>query len=156
MTDLAERIRRLDDATAERILRVVAGHRLESQLAQRVEADPPTAAALTDAAGLAPDPATAGEVARTALLLIAEDPADRPAVEHMVAHPPPESAEVFADPLTVVAVSTAALVVLQSYVKVEKVPGKGWTFKLEKKPMENSLLRLFIQKLVGFLPNRGA
>jgi hypothetical protein len=148
MSDLAERIQRLDPAAAERILRTVAQHSVASGSAQRLEADADFKASLSAAAELTATPASAGEVARAALLVLADDPAQRPALEPLVDHPPPETAQTYVDPANMMILSTAALVVLQAHIKVEKTP-KGWVFKFEKKPMANSLLAQFIAKLIG-------
>src|SRR5262245_22429260 len=100
MTDLTDAIDRLDDPTAERIVRTVAKHLLARRLAVPLDSDAATAAALGHAAEVPPaTPATAGDVARTALLLLAADAAHRPAVEQMVANPPPaEDQTRYADP----------------------------------------------------------
>jgi hypothetical protein len=152
MNDLTARIQQLDSATAERILRVVAQHRVAEGIADRIELDASLVQALSAEADLPVNvpPATSGDVARIALLILAEDPGHRSAIDQMVAKPPLDTTESY-DPTAFLAIGTAALVILQMHVKVEKTPGKAWSFKFEKKPLGNSLLRLLIQKIIGFL-----
>ncbi len=52
------------------------------------------------------------------------------------------------DPLTI-GLSVAALVALQSYVKIERTPDGKWSFTFEKKPLSDTLLGQFLEKLLG-------
>jgi hypothetical protein len=148
MDDLATLIRDLDDATVERILAAVAQQRQRSGAAA-LPADAALAHELAAAADVTPDAASvsAGDLARQSLLLLADDPTMQPVLRNFIEHPPARS---YVD-LTTFAVGTAALVVLQSYVKIERDAKGKWVFKFEKKPMSNPLLKLLIEKLTRYL-----
>ena len=149
MDDLATLIPDLDDATAKRILATVAQQRLRSGATADVPATAETARDLAAAVAVAPDAASVseGDVARQSLLLIADDPAMQPVLRNLIEYP---SAQKFADP-TMLIVGAAALVVLQSYMEIERDKNGKWTFKLKKKPLNDSLLKEVIQKLAGYL-----
>jgi hypothetical protein len=151
MTDLTTALAALDDATAERILTAVSQQRLRSGAATLVPLTADLAQALGAASQVTPSaaPVPAGDLARHSLLLLAEDPALQPVLRAFLANPP---AERFADPVTLLAVGAAALVVLQSSVKVERDAKGKWTFQFHKDPLSNSLLKALIEKLGGFLP----
>jgi hypothetical protein len=145
MADLAARIRALDADTAARVLSAVARYRVNNKLATEVTPD----AALADelAAAAPPDVgATAGDLARAALLLLADDPEVASAVEGMLDNAPAASFS-----LGGLALGTAVLIVLQSYIKVERTKEGKWTFKFEKQPMDKSQLTAVIAKLGGWI-----
>lgn len=147
MADLAARIQSLDAATAERVLRAVARYRVSSGQAAEVAPDAALADELAAAAGATPDAgATAGDLARAALLLLAADPEAGPAVAAMLDHPPAESFSAGG-----LALGAAALVVLQSYIKFERTKDGKWSFKFEKQPLDTSLLGAVIAKLGGWI-----
>lgn len=149
MSDLAARIEKLDAATAERVLTAVARYRVSRGLAADLQ---PDAALAADLAGTAPDAAvSAGDLAKAGLLLLADDPDMVPVLESMIEHPPAESYEV----VTGILVGTAALVALQSYVKIERDKSGTWTFKFERKPMSDALLKQLIGKLGGWVGKAG-
>jgi hypothetical protein len=151
MDDLPALIHDLDDATAERILATVAQHRLRSGTATALTPAPDLGRALADAAGTAPSSATvsAGDLARHSLLLLADDPAQHEALRGLIENPPARS---FVDPLTAIAVGTAALCILQTYVEIERDPKKGWSIKIKKRPTSEKLLQLLIEKVSRYLP----
>ena len=147
MTDLTDRIQALDADMAERLLKFIAADRLARGQAAALTPDPELAAALAAEAGTAPDAsADPGELAKSALLLLADDPAMNPTLEQMLDHPPPESYGA-----ATIAVVVAALVVLQSHIKIERDKAGKWVFKFEKKPTSNSLLTHVIAKIGGWL-----
>ena len=149
MTDLAARIQALEPAEAERILQTVARHRLSRGDAKNIAPDAPIATQLASEIQASPaDAATAGELARAALLLLADDPSTQTVIAQMLDHPP---AEAFADPTTMLGIGVAALVILQSYFKVERDKSGRWTFKIEKQPLNQSLLKDVIAKLGGWM-----
>jgi hypothetical protein len=149
MNDLAASIRALDDATAERLLATVAKHRLRAPAGTPATPTPELTEALAQAVGPAPAAAapTRGELARATLLLLAEDPARQKELEALIRHPPPEVYA--ADPVTLAILGTAAVVVLQSYIKVEYDQKQGIRVKIEKQPLDKSLLGQVIGLLKG-------
>jgi hypothetical protein len=150
MSDLTAAIRALDDNAAERILGTVAKHRLQPGPGTVTALTPELADALADTTG-APAPATAtpGELARTTLLLLAEDPARQPELQALVSNPP---AQRYVEPVTLIALGTVALIALQTYVKIEYDAKKGCRIKIEKKPADNSVLG----QLIGLLKTLAA
>ncbi len=96
------------------------------------------------------DTPTQGELARQALLLLAEDPAYQEPLSALISGPPPVSFGV--DPVTLTAVITAAIVVLQTRVKIEKDKDGNWTVLTDRKAASNSLLKALVQKLLALMP----
>src|SRR4051812_46956827 len=109
----------LDDPTAERILTTIARHRLQPAPGTVTTLTPRQADVLATEIGANPStaPATQGNLARATLLMLAADPDRRPEVEALVNNPAPQKYAV--DPITATLLTTAALVALQTYVKIE-------------------------------------
>jgi hypothetical protein len=143
-------IQSLDDKTAKQILSRIAG----SQPAPggvRIAWSPEIAKALADEFEIGETSGGAariseGELARQALLVLAEDPEAAIAIERM-ALTPPEGAQTFDFGI---GVAVAVLIVLQTHVKFERTPDGKWSLKVEKKPTSDSLLKGLVQKLIGF------
>ncbi len=143
MTALPTRIQSLGDADAKRILATFARHQpgyrddsLSPQVTEALRNEP-------DLTAVYP---SEGDLARAALLLLADDPTHRQIIETMVSNPPPERLGV----VETAAVTSAVLFVLGTHVKIERDKDGRWTFKLEKKPTEISLLKSLMQKIFGF------
>jgi hypothetical protein len=142
MTGLQTRIQNLNDEDAQRILTTFAGHQPD------YHAETPSAeltAALQNEPQLTTTTTSAGDLARTALLL-ADDPAYRPVIDTMTRNPPAQQFGV----VETAAVVGAVLFVLGTHVKVERDKQGKWTFKIEKKPTDNKLLKTLMEKLLGF------
>lgn len=143
MTTLPHRIDSLSDTEAQRILTIFARNQPEYR-------DSPLSAALRTALLQAPDltAATAGpgDLARAALLLLADDPQHGPILEAMVSQPPAQYFGV----LETTAVLGAVLFVLGTHVHLERHPDGTWSLKIDKRPTDPSLLKLFLEKLLGF------
>jgi hypothetical protein len=144
MTDLTQ----LDDATARRILTTIA-RALSGDL-------PPNLSGLRDALasefGMAP-PATRvspGDLARQALLVLAEDSATRHAIEAMALEDPPANWLTFHTE-TSIALVVAAYYAIASAIDIKYVNGR-WSIKLEKKAADSATVRDPVQKLLGYLP----
>ncbi len=100
-------------------------------------------------AAAAVEPATPSEVARLTLAVLAEEEAQREAIEMMAGQP---EAERFFDPgalITTASVVTACLLLLQTHFKIERDKDGKWTFRLEKLPTSDSLLKELMLKLLG-------
>jgi hypothetical protein len=141
-------IRSLDDKTAKQILGRIAG----SQPAPggvRITWSPEIGKALADEFQVAAPPGGAiseGDLARQALLVLAEDPEAAIAIERL-ASIPTESGQTFDFGI---GVAVAVLIVLQSHVKFDRNTDGKWSLKVEKKPTSDSLVKGLVQKLIGF------
>jgi hypothetical protein len=149
MNGLTASIHGLKDATAERILATIANHRLQPTGGSATTWTPELSQALTQAIGEVPDTTTGthGDLARATLLLLAEDPARRPELQALIENPPAEKFAV--DPVTITLLGTAALVVLQTYVKIEYDKKLGIRVILERQPPDKSLLRQIVGLMSG-------
>lgn len=144
---IQDRIASLDDATARRLLATFARAQatpaetaLTPELSQALRefAPGPEAAAVS---------ASEGDLARAALLLLADDPQQQPMLAALIDGPAPTKFGV----LETVAIISAVLVVLQTHVKFERDKEGRWSVKIEKKPTDNSLLKPLVQKLLSFI-----
>lgn len=144
---MQELIQNLDDATAIRVLRTFATARSRygdyhtgwsPELRQAVVEN-------TDASD-APHAVGEGELAREALLLLADDPDNRQGLTALIEAPPVQR---FVDAATI-AVGVAALIALQTYVKFERTKDGKIHFKIEKKPLPVELMR----KLLAFFSQK--
>ena len=144
---IQDRIASLDDATACRVLATFARAQAtptetaltpELRQALREFATGPETAAVS---------ASEGDLARAALLLLADDPQQQPMLTALIEGPAPTRFGV----LETVAIISAVLVVLQTHVKFERDKEGRWSVKIEKKPTDNSLLKPLVQKLLSFI-----
>jgi hypothetical protein len=146
MDDSMASICALDDATALRVLSSIARSRLQAG------AEPPPAtsevqAALKEAFPVVPPsaPLSEGDVARNALQLLAEDPPTREAILTLSQGPAPQSY----DAGMAVALFTAAVIALQTYVRLERDKHGKWTVKIERKPPSEVVFKTLVQSLLG-------
>jgi hypothetical protein len=151
VSDLATRIAALPSADAVRVLNAVTKARVARGAATALTPDAALGTALTSETGAAPEAGVSdGDVAKAALALLAEDPAVAPTLAAMIENPPAEDSAHESVALGM-GIGVAALVVLQSYIKFERDKAGEWTFKFEKQPMSDSLLKDLIGKLGGWL-----
>lgn len=142
-SDLPAHITDLDDDEAVRLVTLLA----------KVEGDPTdtkcTSAqrvALRDAFDVAPDPsAEAGDLARAALQLHAQDPDNRDTLAQLLNGSSPER---FLNGTTI-ALSTAVLVLLQTHLRFERDANGNWTVVIEKEAASTDLLRAVVHKYLG-------
>ena len=148
-------IRGLDNSQAVRVLITFARARLHAGGVAETEWTPELDRALRQDfpadAGRAAS-VSEGDLARQALLLLADDPQNREALAALIAGPPPESFEVVT--AGTVALVAATLVVLQTHVLFERDRDGKIHIKIEKKPTRDSLLKDLVQKLLGFFSPR--
>ena len=152
---MTELIARLDDATAQRILASIARAQVGSgaqELAWTGDLRQALAGAF-EVSGQPQPPASTGDLARQALLLLAEHPATREAIAAMAEHAP-ETRERF-DLGTTVALTAAVLVVLQTHIRFERDKDGRWSLQVEKGPTSDTLLKPLVEKLLGFAPKAG-
>ena len=88
-----------------------------------------------------------GELARQALLVLAEDPETRKRIEAMAAGAA-GSAQKY--DFGTIGLTAAVLIVLQTHVRFERDSNGTWSLKLEKKPTSDTLLKNLVQKLITF------
>jgi hypothetical protein len=145
---LQELIQSLDDTTARQVLATFA----------RAQATP-TETALTPELRhalreFAPDPATTavsaseGDLARAALLLLADDPQQQPILAALIEG----SAPTQFGPVKNTAMLAAVLFVLQLYVKFEYDKDGRWSIEIIKEPTDKALLMPLVQKLLNHAP----
>ena len=151
---MKDRIVTLGDLTAIRLLMAIARPRLRAGSVE-TELTPGIQGALRDAFGetLAGEASSEGDLARAALLLlIEEEPNTREAIAALLDGPRPES---FVDAGEAIALTVAALVVLQTHIKFKRSATGKWTLELEKQPTKDSLLKPLVQKLLALIPGTG-
>lgn len=93
-------------------------------------------------------PVSDGDIARQALLILAEDSAYREPIRALIQGPSPERFGV--DPGTITLI-TAVLLVLQIHIKIKRDAAGKWEFLFEKKPTDAEILKPFISKLLGWI-----
>jgi len=92
-----------------------------------------------------------GDLARQALLfLAAEDSRTRYNI-HAIAQHLPSQREQY-DAGATIAVTTAVLMVLQTYIRFERDKNGKWSIEIKKEPTSEELLKPLIEKLVSLLP----
>ena len=142
MATLLHRIQALSDTDAQRILTTFAKN-------QPGYSDSPLSPELTAALRHEPDltatTASIGDLARAALLLLADDPQHRPIIDAMTSQPPAQRLGL----VETAAVMGAVLFVLGTHIKIERNAQGAWTVKVEKKPTDPKLLKSLMEKLLG-------
>lgn len=139
-------IQNLDDNSASHILAAIVrsraaaapawGPRLTQALAQEFQV---TAEA---------DSVSDGDLARQALLVLAEDPETRRAIDAMAVNQA-RSPQKF-DFGATLAMTTLVLVVLQTHVEFDCDSTEKWSLKIKKKSASDALLKTLVQKLISF------
>ena len=145
MNTLTQRIEALSDARAQHILTTFARNQpsyheaaLSPEWIETLSGDSPSA------------PVSEGDLARAALMLLADDPAHRPIIDAMASHQPAEQLGL----VETAAVMGSVLFVLGIHVKVERDKAGKWTVKIEKKPTDTKLLTTLLEKLSGWIPSK--
>jgi hypothetical protein len=142
---IQDRIASLDDATARRVLATFArAHATSAETSFTPELRRALREFTTDPAAAAVS-ASEGDLARTALLLLADDPQHQPILAALIEGPAPAKFGL----LETAAVISAVLIVLQTHVKFERDKEGRCHFKIEKKPTDASLLNSLVQKLLS-------
>jgi hypothetical protein len=102
-------------------------------------------------ADLAPAPASEIELARAALDVLRQDPAFAELIQVMSSQAAkPTSRQRYLEPTTI-ALTTAALLVLQTRVKFKRDHTGKWALEVDKKSSSDSTLKLLVQRLLAFL-----
>ena len=153
---LEDQIRRLDDDAAVRILEAVAGARLHAEEgAFQTELTPELSRALREEFAVGPgDPGASGrgDVARAGLLILAADPEQRPALDAFVRDPSAATQPMaLLEAAGATALIVAALVALQTRVKIRRDKAGTLDWTIEKKPTDLSLLKPLVEKLLTLI-----
>jgi hypothetical protein len=143
-------ISHFDDETAQRILTTIARVR---------SANSPTPAlsdlreALAADFQVVPSPpsVSAGDLARQALTLLAEDPATRLAIESMAGEEESAGQHTYADPATI-GLYLAVYYALSTAIDIDRDKHGKWSFKIKVKPAGEAAVRKLVEKLIGYLP----
>lgn len=147
---IQDRIVSSDDATARRVLDAIA----RAQTASAETAlTPELRQALRDFAAGAETtafPASDGDLARAALLLLADDPQQQPILTALIEGPAPAQF----GPAKNAAVVAAVLLVLQLYVKFEYDKDGRWSVEIIKTPVDKTLLLPVVEKLLNHTPGK--
>jgi hypothetical protein len=143
-----QQIRELDDASAARMLSLIA--RAHQDQGEQAPPSRELAGALNEALdgtceGV-PDPGD-GEAARLALTVLAQDERFAGPIEAMLNGPPPQ--RMVLDPVGGTLLAAGILFALQTHFKFERKEDGRWSVKIEKKPTSNSLLTPLVKKLMS-------
>lgn len=147
---MKNRILELEDKSAIHILMDIVKSRSANEGIE-TEWSPEIAAIMESEFGQtqATERVTTGNAARQALLLLSDIPEYQTVLEALVKGPKAESYA--ADPIAMVAVATAAFMVLQTHVKFERDKQGKWTLKVEKKATSDKLLKPLAQKILSLM-----
>ncbi len=91
-----------------------------------------------------------GQLARQALLLLAEEPQYEEPIRSMASNPHWADASFAVDPVMITSVLTAAVVVLQTRLKITRDPQGRWTVEIDKQAASENLIKDFVKSIVGF------
>ena len=145
-------IEQLDDATAIRLLDTLRQHALDDTHALTECSEDlrqPLQAEFGDASASAP--VSAGDMARAALELLAEDPQLGSNIQAMASQPPTRSFAVVESALVV----TACLLALQTHVRFHRQKDGRWTLTIDEPSASEGLLTKLGEKLLSFLSKPG-
>jgi len=98
-----------------------------------------------------PEAPSEGDLARQALLALSDVPECQGSLSALVDGPRSESFSL--DPVVTTAVVAAALVVLQTHVRIERDKKGKISVLNKKKPTRDALLKPLVRKLLSFIPS---
>jgi hypothetical protein len=139
----------IPDDQAIHILKTIARARLQPTSGEPI---PDASVLLALSAAFEPSPLTAvseADLARAALDLLAQDPTFTEPIKIMSAQPT-SGTQRYLDPGSI-ALTTAALLVLQTRVKFKLDSNRKWSFELDKKSSSDGAVKLLVQRLLSFL-----
>jgi hypothetical protein len=144
---MPEELQKLDDTTAQGILNVITRSR-SGIGSEKVDWTSDLRQALVSEFDVkSASPVSEGELARQALLVLAEDPDTRDAIQTMAGQP--QSLQKF-DYGAGIALTAAVLVVLQTHIRFERGTDGKYSVLVEKKPTSDALLKNLVQKLISY------
>ncbi len=147
---LQEPIQSLNDATARRVLDSIAraqANPAETALTPELRQALREFATSLETAAVS---ASEGDLARAALLLLADDPQQQSILTALIDGPAPAQF----GPVKNAAVIAAVLLVLQLYVKFEYDKDGRWSIEIVKEPTDKALLMPLVQKLLSHTPTK--
>jgi hypothetical protein len=148
---------KVDDQTAEDLLRTVVSKRSELELVRNWELEQAFATALGKAFGIEPQAQKplASALAREALAVLSEDPTERAAIQEALLEllqPKRGTKQKYGHEIaSSVTIVVAAIGVLQTRIRIERNEDGKWTFLFDKRETNTSLLKPLAQKLLDFL-----
>jgi hypothetical protein len=145
-----ETIANFDDTTAIRVLDTIAKHTpLPDEAPPQLDADLKSAleetTGITPAAGQVSD----GDMARQALMLLAEDPKTRRRIIQVAENPP----RGFIEPALAIALTGGLIMVLKTKFDLKRNEEGRWTFSATSAPLDKDLLKDFVSKLLSWIPS---
>jgi hypothetical protein len=147
-------IESLEDEKAYAILaRIAESHMRATDQPVTLSADVRQALANAFATSAELSPVSEGELARQALLVLAEDERMRETIDMMAVNLPEPSTQY--DAGLTVAMTAAVLFALQTHIQLERDKQGHWSVKVEKKPTSEALLKKLVQKLLAYVPGSG-
>jgi hypothetical protein len=144
MTD----VYKLDDATAQRILTNVAHARFEKTSHELTGLRAALIAEFGDPQFTSVSP---GDLARQSLIVLANDPCTRQAIES-IANEEPSSTRYTFDITSSFALGIAAYFALSTALDIKVSSDKKWSFHMKVKPAGEATVKALVQKLIGYLP----
>ena len=140
-----------DDELSISILKTIAQARLGPAAAD-LPPTPELRSALATAFGSPePAPASEGDLARAALDLLRQDPAFAEPIQlATIEAGEPSSRQRYFEPLTI-GLTTAALLALQTRVKIKRDHTGKWSLEVDKKSSSDVVVKLLVQRLLPFL-----
>ena len=144
---MKDQIASLDDKTATGILNTIAKSLMRNGTYE-TSPTPEMAEALGSAFPVSPSPeqVSEGEIARTALQWLSEDPEYAGRISAMMTG---SGAQKFFPDAGTVGVLVAAVVLLQTHVRFERDKKGKISVLIEKKAASDTLLKAFVEKLLG-------
>lgn len=144
-------IKNLDNNTAINILNTIAQSRMRTG-EYETEFTPEMSQSLETEFDASPSSGTAapGDLARESLLLLAEMPEFQGPLSAMLNGPQVKNFAL--DPISATAVAAAALIILQTHVKIERDKKGKISILIEKKPTKDTLLKPIVQKILSCIP----
>lgn len=147
---MREMIEDLDDRKALNILATIAATLKEKGYKSEWTLD--IGRALQEALQTAPREETVseGDVARQALLFLAEDPDYREPIRALSRGPAPERFDIGLG----IALVPAVLLILQTHVRIKKDKAGKWEILIEKKPTQTNLLKPLVEQLLSWIQGK--
>lgn len=143
-------MKKLDDAAAIHTLKTIAQARLQPAEPE-LNATPELREALAASfGGSAERPASEGDLARAALDVLSEDPEFAEPIR-MMSQQGSAAQTRYGDPFTPIALTTAALLVLQTRIKFKRDSKGKWSIEVEKKATESSALKLLVERFLSLI-----
>jgi hypothetical protein len=152
MRSLQEKVLAAEDQAAVRTIKTIAQAQLRSGTYYAWQPD--MLHALSEEFEVDELPSTSpteGELARQALLVLAEDPRYTEAIGALIAAPP--DTEKFLGVVESVLLATAVIVVLQTRVRIERDKDGRWNFEIDKPTTSDALLKDLVRRLLAFAGN---